>query len=157
MKGKKLIVLFIALAFPLILATYLKYCSTAQFDVPVRFKNGHLADVNCAPVSTKPYTIPDSVLTSLGWSNADRLTCIFLPSATAEKAKRQRRISEFGSDVVMLMVDSSQLKLNSCYLFMSLDSATMLLDGSRQVRGYYGNTMKESDRLITEISILLHK
>jgi len=157
MKGRKLIILFFALAFPLFLATYLKFCTSAQFDVPVRFRNGHLAVSDCPPVLSIPYTIPDSVMISLGWSKSHKLTCLFLPSTAEEKAKRHRRIAEFGTEVLMVEVDSSKTKQNLCYLFMTADSATMLVDDARQVRGYYGNSLKESDRLITEISILLHR
>lgn len=147
--------LLLALVLPLVLATYLKYCTTAHFDVPVKFISGHLPPAGCNAVTVKPYAIPDSIRAKLNWDSRKKLTCLLLPFSSDERTRRLRRVREFQDEVAILEVDSLNFELNHCYLFMSRDSATMLTDQQGQVRGYYADNLKESDRLITEISILL--
>lgn len=162
MKGKKIILLILALLLPACIFLMLKMFGKNQFDVTPLFTE-EIPELSSECAQRKiavPYHIPDSVLNRLPF-NSDSLLCIHFDDGSAEANDQlQRVVEQFGNDP--LQVTSSNSLTNSnwrqCIFFLKEPFNVVVVDRKGRIRGQYeAEDRDEIDRLITEVTILLKK
>jgi hypothetical protein len=164
MKGKKIILLTLALILPIAVFIFLKMFGRNEFNVPVMYQKGAIkAPGNCGFSYRTPYVIPDSVSTALEFSPGDSLNVIYFDPSLSE------HINRISSDIkgnafkiitpaqlAVLKMDTSLLK--QCIFLMDPDQSVILVDNHNRLRGYYnGSDRDEMDRLIIEMNIILKR
>jgi hypothetical protein len=168
--SKKPVYLFLALLLPAIIFVFLKYFGRNEFTIPVYYKNG-IDSVNniCGGDYSKPYTLPDSVLTIMGAAKKQARVVVFEPTA-ASKTELNRLTDIFKpeeftkSEIIIQQGDSTGIseirykRWTSCIFFIKRPYNAILVDDENKIRGYYAiDSREEMDRLILEMQILLKK
>lgn len=161
MTFRKLLFLFLALLLPVSIFIFLKLFGRNEFNVPVRHGEGAIAAPSHCPFEYNvPYTLPDSVFTTLNLNRNDSLFVFYFDEALNIPL---RRISGEFSDAPVSLVNPVNMRLNDfgpllkdCILLMQGDTSVALVDHKRRIRGYYvGADRDEVDRLMVEMKIIL--
>ncbi len=161
MKGKKLIFLFLALLFPVVIFLFLKTFGQNEFEVPVLHQQADfLPPPDCGLQYPTPYRVADSLIAKLRVNNRDSLFVFFFKQG--EEGAMNRIRVEFRGDPVQVIspadipesVDARFLR--ECILLTPKDSSVAVVDHAHRIRGYYkGDDRKDVDRLIVEMKIIL--
>lgn len=163
---KKVIYLLIALCLPAVIFIFLKYFGENQFDIPVYYQDGIPSSQLCGlTTSTKPYTVPDSVMEGF---QTNQVSAVLITFEKSLEAKRQinRIIKETSSNDLAVVdlsekISSDSVKISAiknCFLLMEEPWTTALVDDQNRIRGYYAPaSLEEADRLLVELKILLKK
>lgn len=185
MKVKKIIYLFLALGFPVVIFLFLKQFGTNEFHVEPLLQVHTSPQEPCHGYVYKfPYTLADSVLTRIEWNNSDSLTLVIFDNSTLEDSHERsiqmaRILKEIkGEDYKMVytttfdilktnfndkrlisLKDSVQLAtLRSCALWLPSYEDVALINSRKQIVGKYSLLNREdADRLILEMKILLRQ
>ncbi|MFN3840765.1 MAG: hypothetical protein ACK4RF_08660 [Cyclobacteriaceae bacterium] len=163
-KFRKWLVLFLALVIPACIYIFLKKFGQNQFDVaPLYAEAPPELPGDCPPHQGGPYRIPEFVLESLGWSDSASLFLFLftegghpvgrITEAFQPDELRQVPVNAGNNPVV----EADLSWWNACYLFVSEQRPLLLVDKERQIRGHYGNTREDIDRLLMEAAIILRK
>lgn len=175
--NKKFLYLFLALALPGLVFVFLKQFGQNEFQVPVYFEQGLVADSVCSNVSSAPYQVPDSILSRIGFKNDPTVKiAIVYPFIKDDLTEITRIKNKYVSDSVEIIIlsgvpnhpksDMRQTFLDYhdfgnivwCALRMAEPWSVVVLDKENKIRGYYdGSRRDEVDRLDLELSILLKK
>lgn len=161
MKGKKLIILILALLLPVTVFIFLKLFGRNEFQVPVLHQKA-IPEVaaDCNFHYRAPYQIADSVMNAFSRNGRDSIFVFSFDNSDAEAM--QRVTATFGDDAMQLIgpeklgakFDPSFLR--RCVLLMRGDTAVALVDHRHRIRGYYdAKDREEVDRLIVEMKIIL--
>ncbi|HEX6333660.1 MAG TPA: hypothetical protein VFZ78_05510 [Flavisolibacter sp.] len=158
---KKVIILFLALLFPVAIFIFLKMFGKNEFQVPPLYQEGSMSTPqNCEVTYSVPYVVADSLFSALGMNRNDSLYVFYFDKALDGPL---HRISvEFDGEPVKL-VNPQSLRVNpynryleECVLLMRGDTSVALVDNKNRIRGYYnGEARDEVDRLILEMKIIL--
>jgi len=161
MKGKKLILLTLALLLPVAIFIFLKIFGRNEFKVPPLHEEGTIdAPSNCNFNYATPYRIPDSLIAVLDLRRRDSLYVFYFDPSPSAAMKRVETESK-GWPVGMVNTSSfpagSDLRvIRDCVLLMKSPASVVLVDHDRRIRGYYDGTDRdEVDRLIVEMKIIL--
>lgn len=164
--SKKPVYLFLALLLPGIIFVFLKYFGKNEFAIPVYYKDGiDSISVICGGDYSKPYALPDSVLSAIDADKKQVRVIVFDPAQTARvELNRLANIfnpKEFTKIVVQPNTGISEIRYRrwtSCIFFMKKPYNAVLIDDQNRIRGYYAvDNREEMDRLILEMQILLKK
>ncbi|NOS56293.1 MAG: hypothetical protein HOP37_08560 [Cyclobacteriaceae bacterium] len=151
---RKILFLSLALLLPVIVFLFLKTFGRNQFDIPVYHKDSVEYIAACERIFEAPYVIADSITTEIGWKG-NEATLISFSEIPSEGLMRLKEDFE-PSQLQIVSLSTSELARLKCIFLVSEKYNAVLLDGKRQIRGYYQLTSREeADRLLMEISILL--
>jgi hypothetical protein len=156
----KRIAILLVFVLPILVFLFLKYFGKNEFDIPVFYKDESPVNEKCGFKYLAPYKVPDSIMVELnGKKSAAYLVIDSVVSDTellglVEKFPLSQvkfiKLREIGREQV------SQLK--DCFLFLVLPNNAVLVDSSRQIRGYYSlPDLDEMDKLEVELNVLLKK
>jgi hypothetical protein len=159
MQKKKILFLFLALIFPVLVFVFLKFFGRNEFEVPVLHKDS-VGVNNCGVKYATPYLLPDSIaelVFSVG--NAQ----LYLLNFSSDEAVLKRLGEELNTNDLKLInpsVNLSSLKdqefIRRCVLLVPEGHDMVLIDSLKQIRGYYNSqNLDEVDRLIMEVKIIL--
>lgn len=181
MNIKKSILLFLALLLPIAIFVFLKFFGKNEFEVPPLFADKIEEPAGCEAFTYKiPYVIPDSVATTIQWSDEDSISLVVFidPNSNQQEMSIQlnRIFTEFSKEKFKIValadkpignVSSTDNRfilagvpankvLKHCVFLLNDDNNTVLLDSKRRIRGQYTITNREeADRLIVEMKIML--
>lgn len=151
---RKILFLSLALLLPVIVFLFLKTFGRNQFDIPVYHKDSVEYIAGCERTFEAPYAVADSVTVQIGWQG-NEATLISFAKIPSEGLMRLKEDFEPSQLQIVSISDSDVARLK-CVFLASEKYNAVLLDGKRQIRGYYQLTSREeTDRLLMEISILL--
>jgi hypothetical protein len=161
MKGKKNLLLFLALLMPVLIFVMLKMFGKNQFDVTPLFVESVPQDLGCNTANIAlPYRLPDSVIAKLPFES-DSLICLYFDKGSEDANEQvQRAVDEFKSDPVTITSSNAMThpSWRRCIFFLEEPFDLVLVDRKGAIRGQYvASDRDEMDRLITEITILLKK
>jgi hypothetical protein len=152
---RKTIFLSLALILPVIVFVFLKMFGKNKFEIPVFHSKVVEKVAGCDYNYPTPYSVPDSVLSSMGWKGNEATLITFLKMEGEGKMRLTERFEPNKLQVVTL-TESEGAKWKCAFLLSDKFNA-VLVDQKKQIRGYYQvNTREEIDRLIVEVSILLN-
>ena len=151
---RKILFLSLALLLPVIVFIFLKMFGRNQFDIPVYHKDSVELIAGCERAFEAPYVIADSVTAEIGWKG-NEATLISFSEIPSEGLMRLKEDFE-PSQLQIVSLNESKFARLRCVFLVSEKYNAVLLDGKKQIRGYYQLTSRdEADRLLMEISILL--
>lgn len=158
MKGKKILLLFLALALPSFVFVFLKMFGKNQFDVPALFSaQVPAATGECGLEYELPYHVPDSVLGQV-MNPQDSLAVIVFSAADAASLDRVKEKYGTGSMTWKSLDPATNVFLQRCIFLLAEPFDVVLVDRKGLIRGHYNSADRdEIDRLVTEIAILLKK
>jgi len=160
--GRKILYLFVALLLPACIFVFLKIFGKNEFAVPPLFVTESPAvQPPCVPVNV-PYSIPDSVMHQLTFSQ-DSLVLIGFGDRSRQGSNEMNRFVERFPDAVVNRIDigeqdSRYVFWKPCVFFLQEPADLVLVDQHGRIRGQYTSSdLDEMDRLITEITIILKR
>jgi hypothetical protein len=174
--NKKILYLFLALLLPGLVFVFLKYFGNNEFEVPVYYKDGVGAlGRDCQQQYPAPYVIPAQSLIEFSGPTVIAFVADKSREAYSEYDFQLRRVAnEFDSHAVRILIadtitlienknNERRVSLNrksyrnekECIYLVGEEYATVLVDESRQIRGYYEDNQKDTERLMVELKILL--
>jgi hypothetical protein len=170
----KWIVLTAALVIPVVVLLFLKIFGKNEFEVKPLFEDSIPARPAYCPAEVQiPYKLPSAVLTRFGLVGEAPLVLYYigkpgrnflqrLSGAFSEKEVKLVVIADDNTESVpassrIVMPKDSILFYNTCYFFLPEQKYAVLVDSTARIRGYYGSTREETDKLLMEVSIILKK
>lgn len=160
MKGKKLLFLFLALLFPIVIFVFLKLFGSNEFQVPVFHLEGQIVvPESCDTSYRAPYSLGETVMAGLGMNKGDSLYVLYFEPSGGSAVERV--VYEFRDDPVQVLAEAESgwrdaTYVRRCVLLMDAGSSIALVDHLGRIRGYYrGDDRDEVDRLIVEMKIIL--
>lgn len=152
-------VLVLAFVIPGSVFLFLKKFGKNEFAVTPLYQDAPpVRTPDCPPVGQGPYRIPPAILQSLGWPDSASLILYFF---TEDEQQLSRVEATFLSpEITPVKVEPRQDSLalwSRCYLFITEQRPLLLVDQDGRIRGHYGNTREEVDRLLMETAIILKK
>ncbi len=182
---KKLVFLFLALLLPVLIFLFLKSFGKNEFEVPVLFTDSVEVSQACSSFSyATPYTLNDSILTTLAWNKTDSFTVVILMDSV--KKNTHERLIQAGRlttafaqqplSVVLVQVQPVQPPVSvlvrtvqvseyefevirNCVLLLVPDQDAVVVDARHRIRGQYNLLKREdADRMIMqELNILFKR
>jgi hypothetical protein len=158
MKGKQILLLFLALGLPSIVFVFLKMFGKNQFDVePLFTKQVPAVAQECGLQYQLPYQVPDSVFSHISKATDSLVVVVFHATDHAPLDRVEEKYEK--EPVGWKYLDPGNNSFRQRCIFMlekPLDVA--LMDRTGKIRGQYSSVDRdEVDRLMTEIAILLKK
>jgi hypothetical protein len=162
MKGKKVLLLFLALFLPACVFVFLKMFGKNEFEVPLLHHEGKIGSFpECNFSYTAPYTIPDSVMATI---KTEGNATLYLLNFSAPETVLSRVENETRGEGVKFVATqrlwedaATRQRIKECIL-LTRTADLVLLDDQKQIRGYYSSQkLDDIDRLILEIKIVLKK
>jgi hypothetical protein len=152
-KYKKVIVLFLALLFPVCIFLFLKLFGKNEFAVPPLYSDVYPDNLEACGVTVElPYRIPDSVRNWLSLPK-ERLTLIYFGSGEEKNLDNVTR--ENRSKLEFKQLSDTLQRLKNCIFFLEDPKDLTLVEGDGTIRGQYDTGDRdEIDRLRMELSIL---
>ncbi|RAV98584.1 hypothetical protein [Pseudochryseolinea flava] len=157
----KFIYLFLALLLPGCIFVFLKLFGRNEFAVAPLYQSAPPTVTGCSNV-TLPYSVPDTVLSTLNFGRDKLVVVIFDETTVDGRAQIDRVTDEIKDDAVHIIHHTSlDVKTSSwkrCTFFLAEPRNTVLVDAQGKIRGEYTMSDREEvDRLLTEITIILKK
>ncbi len=173
MKVKSILLVF-ALALPASIFVFLYLFGENKFEVPVYFQESVMAPSECNDTYKIPYTVDRSTIPLNGTS------VLFFTKGLGRDVLKEsifqlnRVNNELHAPVTLTLVSVDSLELGglenfvqmedgaykqeSNCVFMTNTNRLVLVDSLKRIRGFYKEgSMKEVDRLILELKILLNE
>lgn len=146
--NRKGIILFLALALPVLIFLFLKFFGRNQFDIPVFHASSDEWPANCPPPAQFPFKVS---MESLGLKN--RPAIIFLAEPEIEASKRIPVEIDTRQIQFLRLLDS----IDPCAFGAPSGTSAVLIDPTGCIRGIFAALERdETDRLIMESKILLN-
>lgn len=168
-KLTKWTVLVLALVVPVAVFIFLKIFGRNEFEVPPLYTDSLPERPSfCQPVSV-PYAVPESIRARLCFNSRASLNLLWLdkPDEVAlqrlQNAFKDHELNNVyfsppeGSTACKPDVADSISYYVECFLFVPEQKNKILVDKAARIRGYYGTSREEIDKLIMEASIMLKK
>jgi hypothetical protein len=156
-KYKKIMLLFLALLFPVLIFLFLKFFGKNEFTVPPLYIVEYPENMNeCGVTVELPYRIADSVRTSLTRS-AENFTLIYFGELNSASSKNMDKVTEqYKNKIAFEILPDSLSRIKDCVFFLRHPNDLVLVDNHGTIRGHYiSGDRDEIDRLRMELSILL--
>lgn len=175
---RKSSVLFLALLLPVLIFMFLRFFGKNEFSIPVFHERAiENQPAACDQDYELPYSIPNASAIRLSGVTVVFFVADLPKERLEENAFQMSRLKNqpFGQAITTVWVDSrlqhfsdwgiSPVVLDSASyhqertcIYLMQSNAMVLIDSSRQIRGYYKEaSLKETDRLIMELKILFNK
>jgi hypothetical protein len=158
-KGKQLILLFIALLLPACIFIFLKMFGRNEFDVtPLFIAEAPSLPAHCAPVKA-PYTLSETIRQQLPFGQSDLVLVAFDTHRPESKSQLQRVQENYGERVHFQTIRSEEeyyQQWRECIFLLQEPFDLVLVDRKGYIRGQYvSHNRDQVDRLLTEVAILL--
>ncbi|HRK54719.1 MAG TPA: hypothetical protein PK185_12445 [Cyclobacteriaceae bacterium] len=172
---RKGLLLFLALLLPVIIFLFLHSFGKNEFEVPILFQTAEELPANCGLEASLPYQVQSDkvdvtegaiVLFSSGLSNAMFDDALFqlrrvkdefdvdAPEIIVVK-KSNDQSPKVENEMVM---NAAEYEQEQQCVFLAGTNQIVLIDAEGHIRGLYSNaSLKEIDRLILELKIILNK
>lgn len=164
MSKKKVLLLLAVFLFPIALVFLFQFFSRGVYEVSPLFENGvDTVPPGCPYAYTAvPYTLPDSVMDMFMSGTHSELMLVYFDEGDEKYLQNIARIKDQlqGNSVLIKEVTSTTLQYNllkRCIFLVSGNDLLVLIDRAGRIRGYYGNSREEMDRLAVEINIILNE
>lgn len=157
MKGKKAILLILALLLPSVIFVFLKMFGRNEFRVPPLYATEVRVSENCAGSQyTAPYFVADSVMRRLDFGG-DSLLCVSFGEKTSGLARVMEAYGSSGVGSGKITLGKVSF-IRECIFLLSEPFDLALVDKKGSIRGQYDMDDREDvDRLMTELAIILKK
>ncbi|MEQ8302223.1 MAG: hypothetical protein RIB47_02445 [Cyclobacteriaceae bacterium] len=158
----KRIVLFTALLLPVLIFVFLKFFGKNEFELPVYYTETiPITSSECAEAYPVPYRISNSPLISQGKHTVlafyDGLSEVETSSYENQLKRLENEFNPTEFELIVVQDSLANQKEKNC-VFLMADNRLVLIDSDGRIRGYYKDaSLKEVDRLILELQILLKK
>lgn len=159
----KIIFLFLAFVLPIGIFVFLKIFGRNEFDVPPLYvTEAPPQTAGCPGAGAAPYHVADSLLRHYR-DVSDSLTVIFFQPLSGEALNQLERVREQTSADPVHLVEGELPGQNSdvirrCVFFLDGAVNAVMIDAGGTIRGQYQiDDRDDTDRLLTEITILLKK
>jgi hypothetical protein len=180
MKGKKIIILLLTFVLPISIFIFLKTLGKNEFAVEPLHQEGIIeTSADCELQYSAPYTVPESILKDIRWTEENNLTLYLFANSTFDELAISNQLSEkynakelksykLSNDTIVTSAPnifiavtlsaSAKMQLQTCYFMLAANTNAVLIDQQRRIRGYYNLLEREDiDRLMVEIEIILKK
>lgn len=165
MRGNKIALLLITFLLPISIFIFLKIFGKNEFAVePLFQKSAPVVSTECGGGIALPYRVADSVLSKVSFRNDSLLALVFVDTLEKDSHEDQwERVKEtYANEPVNFSLASESNvpldMLRKCIFFLPEPFNLVLVDRTGTIRGQYDLTDREdTDRLITEIAIILKK
>lgn len=161
MRFKKLILLFLALLFPVCIFLFLRIFGKNEFAVPPLYSDKYPEGMtDCGVTVVLPYHIPDSIQASLSLSNQDLTLVQFEPLREETKKQLEKAMVAQPNEIAIVTLRNSDTiaRIRECVFFLKEPYDLVLVDDEGTIKGQYASGDRdEIDRLKMELSILLKK
>lgn len=165
--------LAVALVVPVAVLLFLRTFGRNEFEVKPLFNDSLPVRPSYCPDVQLPYTLPDLVRKRLNFTG--KIPLVLYLTEGPDPIFLQRIRSSFNEQELGLVVISDSTLHNSpsgnsisvaadsillysrCYLFLPEQKSMTLVDNQGRIRGHYGSSREETDRLLTEAAIILKK
>ncbi len=159
MRFKKLILLFLALLFPICIFLFLRIFGKNEFAVPPLYSDKYPEGMtDCGVTVVLPYHIPDSIQAFLSLPNQD-LTLVRFESLREEtNIQLEKTVAAQRNEIAVVTLQNSDTiaRIRECVFFLKEPYDLVLVDGKGTIKGQYASGDRdELDRLKMELSILL--
>jgi hypothetical protein len=156
---RKSVILLLVFLLPVSVFLFLRYFGKNEFDIPVLYADKVDIPSNCNISLVAPYLVPDSVVLQM---NGKGKALLVLDSGVTQKDISVITENFDRKDVELFFLSSLEKeranRLKNCVVFLSSPRTAVLIDGARQIRGYYILPNRdELDKLDVELKILLKK
>ncbi len=159
MKRKNLF-LSLALILPILVFLFLKFFGKNKFEIPIFHQTKIESVADCDLKYQLPYTVADSILTSLH-CDGKRATLILFKPLDGENDLRFKEEIEQSKLQIVSIDDSLSVDFKkglSCVFLLPVKENAILVDEQRRIRGYYHmDSREEMDRLLVELKILFNE
>jgi hypothetical protein len=162
MKGKKILLLFLALFLPACVFVFLKMFGKNEFEVPVLHQDVVIKKFpECNFDYRIPYFLPDSVMNKIEAQEKGSLYLVNFSTSEAAlnrlKAETKEEDLKFVEASRLSGNESTEKRIKEC-VFLTQTADLVLVDKQKRIRGYYSSeNLDDVDRLILEIKIILKK
>jgi hypothetical protein len=158
MKGKKLLLLFLALLLPSCIFIFLKFFGKNEFEVlPLFTEQLPPIKQDCNYNYTLPYHIADTSLHQITDGN-DSLICVVFQKQEGGPLARIQEKYESEPVAWRFLDPEKNSRQMRCIFVLTEPFNTALVDSKGRIRGHYNSADRdEMDRLLIEISVLLKK
>jgi len=157
---KKNLFLTLALVTPVLIFIFLKFFGKNKFEIPIFHQKKIEVVSGCDLPYMLPYLAPDSALNSLGWDGRRAVLFLFNEMSKENNLRVQEEVEQNKLQLVFIsdsLRDDAVQRL-SCLFLLPDKFNSVLVDGQKQIRGYYQlNSREEADRLIVELKILFNE
>lgn len=172
-KKLKFTYLFLALLLPGVVFVFLKMFGENEFTIPIYYQSSDLGrGSQCADPPKIPYSVSDKSNVPLGIITVVSFEADASLEIARETSNQLNRMIEAYKDQIevvsvsfiqagdkaqTLILDSvTYSNERSCNFLIPKDSSIVLVDSYKRIRGYFiGHSLKDMDRLKTELKILL--
>jgi hypothetical protein len=158
MKGKQILLLFLALALPSIIFVFLKMFGKNHFDVePLFTEQVPSMTRECGLPYKLPYQIPDSVFSRISDVTDSLVVVVFHATEHAPVGRVEEKYEKEPVGWKYLDPEKNSFR-QRCIFMIEKPFDVALIDRNGKIRGQYNSADREEvDRLMTEIAILLKK
>lgn len=161
MKGKKGLLLFLALLLPIFVFLFLKMFGNNEFAVKPLYQHELPVIPNDCSVSISvPYQVPDSVVKQINFAN-DSLVLLWFTETTKDTKRISEKILKKYETLNQVMLAPSNQKNKhwmKCIFFLKGTYNIILMNNKGTIRGQYAATDREEiDRLFIELDIIFKK
>lgn len=158
MKGKQILLLFLALGLPSLIFVFLKMFGKNQFDVePLFTKEIPAIASECGLQYPLPYQMPDSVLSQISDVSDSLVVVAFHAGELAALDRVEEKYEKEPIGWKYLDPEKNSFR-QRCIFMIEKPFDVALVDRNGKIRGHYNSGDRdEVDRLLTEIAILLKK
>lgn len=159
MKRKNLF-LSLALILPILVFLFLKFFGKNKFEIPIFHQTKIESVAGCDLKYKLPYTVADSILTSLHWDGKRATLILFKPLDGENDLRFKEEVEQSKLQVVSLngLLSVDFKKDLSCVFLLPIKENAVLVDEQRRIRGYYHTESREEmDRLLVELKILFNE
>ena len=162
MKGKKILLLSLALLLPACIFIFLKIFGENQFDVPPLHQEKIDAPLNCTLTYSVPYALPDTIMEAIKSGSNAPLYIVDFSKIETNLTRVREQFSEEQVNITQVLSlrynEKEQNFVKDCIVLLSAPATLALIDSQAGIRGYYnGSEREEIDRLIVELNIILKK
>lgn len=155
--------MLIVFLFPVALVMLFQFFSKGVYEVAPLYEEG-VGDIKSEcpyAYAGAPYRLPDSIMHDLApESNAILMLAVFNVTGERNQKDLAAAIEQLAASSVLVKhfdpVNTPRYDvLRKCVFLVGGDSSIVLADTDRRIRGYYGTSREEMDRLIVEMKIIL--
>ncbi len=154
----KRVVIVLVFILPVWVFLFLRFFGKNEFDIPVFYKESAPENSDCRMTYNAPYKVPDSIMQKL---NAYKSVSFLVVDSIVSDRDLVNVAENFPKVSIYNLKTRTKAQgdfLKKCFLFLKTPNNAVLIDSSRQIRGYYRLPERdEMDRLDVELNILLKK
>jgi hypothetical protein len=156
MKGKQIILLFLALLLPATVFVFLKGFGKNEFEVPPLFTDEAPAVATGCTSPALPYVLDDATMSDWNLSSTDSIGLLYFTDDKLQQGvlRVSQEFQDFPLKFWTLPRDGNIQKMK-CIYFLKEPFDLVVVDRNGRIRGQFSSSDREDiDRLKTELAII---